>query len=54
MKTLLLGVAAALLLGMGQSMADEIKVLSAGAMQRGLITVAAKFKEHSGHQVQIR
>jgi len=29
-------------------------VLSAGAMQRGLITVAAKFKEHSGTQVEIR
>src|SRR5882672_12713659 len=54
MKLQVLGVAAALLLGVGQCMADELKVLSAGAMQRGLITVAAKFKEHSGHQVQIR
>jgi molybdate transport system substrate-binding protein len=53
MRTLFLGVAA-VLLGMGQSMADELKVLSAGAMQRGLVTVAAKFKEHSGHQAQIR
>jgi len=35
-------------------MADELKVLSAGAMQRGLVTVAAKFKEQSGNQVQIR
>ncbi len=35
-------------------MADELKVLSAGAMQRGLVTVAAKFKEHSGTAVQIR
>ena len=35
-------------------MAEELKVLSAGAMQRGLVTVAAKFKEHSGGQVQVR
>jgi len=54
MKTKVLGIAAVLLLGMGQCMADELKVLSAGAMQRGLVTVAAKFKEHSGNQVQIR
>lgn len=54
MKTRFLGVAAVLLLTMGQCMADELKVLSAGAMQRGLVTVAAKFKEHSGNQVQIR
>src|ERR1700731_3156783 len=54
MKALFLGFAAAVLLAGGQCMADELKVLIAGAMQRGLITVAAKFKEHSGHQVQIR
>jgi molybdate transport system substrate-binding protein len=54
MKTLFVGFAAALLLAGGQCMADELKVLSAGAMQRGLITIAAKFKEHSGNQVQIR
>src|SRR5450432_4846147 len=54
MKVRILGVAAVLLLGIGQCMADELKVLSAGAMQRGLVTVAAKFKEHSGTQVQIR
>jgi molybdate transport system substrate-binding protein len=54
MKLQVLGVAAALLLGVGQCMADELKVLSAGAMQRGLVTVAAKFKERSGNQVQIR
>jgi molybdate transport system substrate-binding protein len=54
MKMRVLGIAAALLLGMGQCMAEELKVLSAGAMQRGLVTVAAKFKEHSGNQVQIR
>jgi molybdate transport system substrate-binding protein len=54
MKAKLLGIAAVLLLGMGQCMADELKVLSAGAMQRGLVTVGAKFKEHSGTQVQIR
>jgi molybdate transport system substrate-binding protein len=46
--------AAALLLATGPCMAAELKVLSAGAMQRGLVTVAAKFKEHSGNQVQIR
>ena len=58
MKNLVLAIAAVLLLGshqgVAQAMADELKVLSAGAMQRGLITVAAKFKEHSGTQVQIR
>lgn len=53
MKTRILGIAAVLLLA-GPCMADELKVLSAGAMQRGLITVAAKFKEHAGTQVQIR
>jgi molybdate transport system substrate-binding protein len=54
MKTRFLGVAAIVLLGMGHCMADDLKVLSAGAMQRGLVTVAAKFKEHSGTAVQIR
>lgn len=54
MKTRFLGIAAAVLLTSGQCMADDLKVLSAGAMQRGLITVAAKFKEKSGTQVQIR
>jgi molybdate transport system substrate-binding protein len=54
MKALFLGFAAAVLLAGGQCMADELKVLSAGAMQRGLIMIAAKFKEHSGNQVQIR
>jgi molybdate transport system substrate-binding protein len=54
MKMRALGIAAVLLLGMGQGRADELKVLSAGAMQRGLITVAAKFKERSGNQAQIR
>jgi molybdate transport system substrate-binding protein len=54
MKMQALGIAAALLLATGPCTADELKVLSAGAMQRGLITVAAKFKEHSGNQVQIR
>jgi molybdate transport system substrate-binding protein len=54
MEKLVFGVAAAVLLVSGACMADELKVLSAGAMQRGLVTVAAKFKEHSGTQVQIR
>jgi molybdate transport system substrate-binding protein len=54
MKTKFLVVAAALLLAGGQCMADELKVLSAGAMQRGLVTIAVKFKERSGTQVQIR
>jgi molybdate transport system substrate-binding protein len=54
MKMQVLGIAAALLLATSQCMADDLKVLSAGAMQRGLITVAAKFKESSGNQVQIR
>jgi molybdate transport system substrate-binding protein len=47
-------VAAAVMLMSSACMADEIKVLSAGAMQRGLITIAAKFKQSSGNQVQIR
>jgi molybdate transport system substrate-binding protein len=54
MKMRFLGIAAALLLGSSPCMADELKVLSAGAMQRGLVTAVAKFKEHSGNQVQIR
>jgi molybdate transport system substrate-binding protein len=54
MKMRLLGMAAVVLLANSACMADELKVLSAGAMQRGLVTVAAKFKEHSGTQIQIR
>src|ERR1700681_2784680 len=54
MKTQFLGVAAALLLANSPCVAEELKVLSAGAMQRGLVTIVAKFKEHSGGQVQIR
>src|SRR5258708_17883398 len=54
MKTRILGLAAALILASSPGMADDLKVLSAGAMQRGLITVAARFKEHSGNQVEIR
>src|ERR1700726_3829276 len=54
MKARVFGLAAILLLGTGHCMAEDLKVLSAGAMQRGLVTVAAKFKEHSGNQVQIR
>jgi len=54
MKAQFLGVAAALLWASSPCLADELKVLSAGAMQRGLVTVVAKFKEHSGNQVQIR
>jgi molybdate transport system substrate-binding protein len=54
MKTRILGVGAVLLLTLSQCMADELKLLSAGAMQRGLVTIAAKFKEHSGGQIQIR
>jgi len=50
----LLGLATALMVATGPCTADELKVLSAGAMQRGLITVVAKFKERSGSQVQIR
>jgi len=54
MKPRILGLAAALILASSPGMADDLKVLSAGAMQRGLVTVAAKFKEYSGNQVQIR
>jgi molybdate transport system substrate-binding protein len=33
--------------------ADEIKVLSAGAMQRGLIVIAQKFKARDGHDIKV-
>ena len=51
-RMLMIGVA--LMLTSGGCLADEVKVLSAGAMQRGLITISARFKEHSGNQIQIR
>src|ERR1700716_398091 len=54
MKNWVLGMATAVLLANSPCMGDELKVLSAGAMQRGLVTIAAKFKERSGTQVQIR
>jgi len=54
MRLRFLGIVAGLLLASGQSMADDLKVLSAGAMQRGLITVAEKFKARTGHQVGIK
>lgn len=54
MKARMLMIGAALLLTGSQCLADEVKVLSAGAMQRGLITINAKLKEHSGNQLQIR
>jgi molybdate transport system substrate-binding protein len=45
---------AALLLTNGKVMADDdIKVLSAGAMQRGLVSITAMFKARTGQQVQI-
>jgi molybdate transport system substrate-binding protein len=49
-----LGLAAVLLLAASPCVADELKVLSAGAMRRGLVSVAAKFKEQSGNPIQIR
>jgi molybdate transport system substrate-binding protein len=49
----MLMIGAALLVS-SQCLADEVKVLSAGAMQRGLITITAKLKEHTGNQLQIR
>jgi molybdate transport system substrate-binding protein len=54
MTTRFLVFVATLLWIMSPCMADELKVLSAGAMQRGLVSVVAKFKEKSGNQVQIR
>ena len=54
MNARMLMIAAALLLTGGRCMADDLKVLSAGAMQRGLITISAKFKQSSGTQVDIR
>lgn len=55
MRMRAMGIAVALLaLSAAHAMAADIKVLSAGAMQRGLVTVAAKFKERSGDGVQIR
>ena len=50
----MLMIGATLMLTSGGCLADEVKVLSAGAMQRGLITISAKFKEHTGNQLQIR
>ena len=54
MNARMLIMGAAMLLTSGQCLADEIKVLSAGAMQRGLVTISAKFKEQTGNQLQIR
>jgi molybdate transport system substrate-binding protein len=48
------GAVGVLALTAGQATADELKVLSAGAMQRGLVSIAAKFKERSADAVQIR
>jgi molybdate transport system substrate-binding protein len=45
---------AAALLASTPCLAEEIQVLSAGAMQRGLITITAKFKERTGNQLHIR
>ena len=53
MKTTIFCVASAMLLACNPSTADEIKVLSAGAMQRGLIVIAGKFKERTGHQIKV-
>jgi molybdate transport system substrate-binding protein len=50
----LLASAALLTVSAANAWAAEVKVLSAGAMQRGLVTIAAKFKERSGDSVQIR
>jgi molybdate transport system substrate-binding protein len=53
MKAMFVCLAGALLLGAHPAKADEIKVLSAGAMQRGLIVIAKKFKEKSGHDIKV-
>lgn len=42
-----------LLLSGSLSMAEEVKVLSAGAMQRGLIVIAQKFKAREGHDIKV-
>ena len=52
-KGLLAAAAAILMVTSSAGMADEIKVLSAGAMQRGLIGIADKFKAGAGHDVRI-
>jgi molybdate transport system substrate-binding protein len=54
MNPRMLMMGAALMLASSHCLADEVKVLSAGAMQRGLIMVSAKFKEHTGDGLQIR
>jgi molybdate transport system substrate-binding protein len=53
MKATIFCVAGALLVACNASAADEIKVLSAGAMQRGLLVIAAKFKERTGHTIKV-
>jgi len=45
---------AATLLASTPCLAEEVQVLSAGAMQRGLITITAKFKERTGNGLHIR
>jgi molybdate transport system substrate-binding protein len=51
-KTILSAVTILLLSG-SLSMADDVKVLSAGAMQRGLIVVAQKFTAREGHAIKV-
>jgi molybdate transport system substrate-binding protein len=55
MKSLLptVGFATLLLWSASLARADDIRLLSAGAMQRGLIVVAQKFRERAGHQLKI-
>jgi molybdate transport system substrate-binding protein len=52
-KKMILGAVTVLLLNGSLCVADEIKVLSAGAMQRGLIVVAQKFKARDGHDIKV-
>jgi molybdate transport system substrate-binding protein len=53
MKIMIYYVVGALLLACNASAADEIKVMSAGAMQRGLLVIAGKFKERTGHTIKV-
>jgi molybdate transport system substrate-binding protein len=53
LKGLLVLGAGLLIITGNQAMADEIKVLSAGAMQRGLVSIAQSFKARGGHELKI-
>jgi molybdate transport system substrate-binding protein len=52
-KQTILSAVTVLLLSSNLSMAEDVKVMSAGAMQRGLIVIAQKFKAREGHDIKV-